>query len=210
MAAEIALFFHTELPEEESLITTRAAKPEDAQGIHDVLSKGFGWNTADVELRLAWYKVNPMIDYVVLFENTIAGYITAVPYTPEILNDMMAGRKRAWHIKPDDILPYILGHSYSLYVGAAVRRDMPDPKILARRLLSGFINFIQELAESGIIIEKLYAVSDQEDGRRLCRKLGFVQQETQPGDLFKDARFVLDLETSNSRFAKLYRKAVQS
>ena len=210
MAAQIALILHIELSDEEdTLITTRVAKPEDAQGIREVLTEGFGWQSASVEQRLAWYRVNPLIDYVVVYDSKIAGYITAVPYVPTALEDMMAGRKRAWHIEPDDILPFLPGRTYTLYVGAAVRRDMPDPKILARRLLSKFINFLQELAESEIVIEKLYAVSNQEDGIKLCKKLGFVQQETQPGDLFPDSRFMLDLTTSDSHFAKLYRKTLK-
>src|SRR5258707_1114195 len=61
MAAQIALILHIELSDEEdTLITTRVAKPEDAQGIREVLTEGFGWQSASVEQRLAWYRVNPL------------------------------------------------------------------------------------------------------------------------------------------------------
>lgn len=204
MAAEIALYFHTHA-EEEPETQTRAALPEDAQGIYDVLAS-FGWNTAPVALRLKWYKVNPFIDYVVLAEGNVMGYITAVPYKPDAMEAMMSGRKRAWDIKPEDIYPYRKG-TYDLYVGIAARQDIPKHTLYASRLISGFLTFLEELAAQEIIIRRLYAVSAEKSGQRLGKALGFEEQEPEPGDLFP--RFILDLETSGSHFAKLYRKMAE-
>lgn len=211
MSTEIALYFHLH---EETGTETRVARAEDAQGVYDVLDS-FGWQTASVEQRLAWYKVNPFIDYVVAHNGAVIGYITAVPYTPEALADMMAGRKRAWHIKPADIKPYRAGESYDLYIGIAVRQDLELHTRYAARLISGFLSFLIEMAGQGIMVRCLHAVSAEEPGQRFCRALGFVERPNEAGEL--DAftpgkpliRFVLDLETSDSHFAQLYRATIE-
>ena len=207
MALQIALYFHTHV-EEQSTSETRVARPEDAQGIYDVLAS-FGWKTATVAQRLAWYKVNPFIDYVVIDHEQVIGYITAVPYTDAAMADMMSGRKRAWDIRPEDIRPYRPG-TYDLYTGIATRREEGQTQNLetrnryAFRLIAGFFSFMEELAAQDILIRRFYAVSAEPPGQRLSRMLGFVELEAQPGDLFP--RFVLDLETSDSHFARLYRQ----
>lgn len=209
LATEFALFFHTSTIEDAVQQTeTRVVRPEDAPGIYSVLADGFGWQTAPVALRLEWYKVNPCIDYVVLSEGRVIGYITAVPYSAEALAKMMSGQYHAWHMKPDDILSYLPGRTYDLYVGAAVRQDEPEHTRLAFRLLSGFMAFLEELAEQHIIIRRMYAVSDQKDGQQLCNALGFVQQPAEVGDAYP--RYMLDLETADSRFAQRYREAIKS
>jgi hypothetical protein len=205
LAAEIALFLHT-TEKDASSSETRVATPADAPGIVKVLAV-MGWQTASVEQRLSWYKVNPFIDYVVLYEGEIMGYITAVPYKGAAMRDMMSGKKRAWDITPDDIQPYRAGKTYDLYVGIATRQDIPNNTRFGFRLIGGFMNFLVDLAEQNITIHRLYAVSAEPDGQKLCRNLGFVDQEAQADDLFP--RFVLDLETSDSHFARIYREGIQ-
>jgi hypothetical protein len=204
MAAEMATFFHIQL-EENADKMVRAARPEDVQGIYDVLDS-FGWQTAPIELRLSWYKINPYIDYVIEWQNRIAGYITAVPYRPAAMGDIMSGRRRAWHMKPEDIYPYIPG-TYDLYVGIAVRRDIPSHSHIAAHLIASFVSFLEELAEQGIHVHKMYAVSAEVDGQKLCNDLGFIPTPSQPGDMFP--RYEINLGTSDSRFAKLYREAIK-
>lgn len=204
LATEMALFLHTSSEEE---TTVGIALPDDTQGIYDVLDS-FKWQTAPVALRLSWYKVNPSIDYVVRVGDRVVGYVHAVPFAPEALEAIMAGKKRAWHMKPEDILPYTSGE-YDLYVGAAVRQDVPNHTRLAFRLIAGFMSFLEELAtEHGIIIRHFYAVSDQKDGQDLCKALGFVEQKRQEGDRYP--RYMLDLETCESRFARQYRECLTS
>lgn len=198
---------------EDPAVQTRVALPVDAPGIVRVLTIR-GWKTATAAQRRSWYRKNPEIDFIVLYENEVGGYVHAVPYNPETLEDMMSGKKRSWHVQQDDILPYISGGwniepgGYDLYVGVATRTDLPDhTQHLGFRLLAAFLAFLLELRERGVIIKRMHAVSAEPDGQRLCRKLGFVEQPAHEGDLFP--RFVLDLETSPSRFARLYREAME-
>lgn len=204
LATELELFFNT--AEEEPETETRVAKPGDAPEIVDVLLS-FGWQTTTPEQRITWYQVNPFIDYVVTRNGHVVGYVNAAPYKAGALADMMSGKKRSWDILPKDIHPYTKGKTYDLYVGIAVRQDVPYPTRLGFRLLTGFINFLIDLAQEGIIVRHLYAVSAEPDGQKLCRDLGFVEQPARPGDLFP--RYFLDMETSDSHFAQRYREAVE-
>jgi predicted DNA-binding transcriptional regulator AlpA len=212
LANQVALFFHTSTLEQVPSTEVRVARPEDAQGIYDVLDS-FGWRTASVEQRVAWYKVNPFIDYIVFFEGRIAGYITSIPYSPEAMAAMMAGTKRAWDITPAEILPYKESKTYDVYVGIATRQDIPEHFNLARRLIVGFMTFLEDLAQQGIIIRHMYAVSAEKDGQKFCRDLGFSERPNHVGEVYAFdiqkplIRFVLDLETSQTIFAKRYRKA---
>src|SRR5438309_607761 len=169
LATEMALFLHT-IEEEAATAEVRVAQPSDVPGIVQVLSV-MGWQTASASQRQSWYKVNPFIDYVVVWRGEIMGYINAAPYKPDALRDMMSGKKRSWDITPADIQPYRPGR-YDLYVGIATRQDIPNNTRFGFRLLAGFITFLAELAEQGIIIRKMHAVSAEPDGQRLCRSLG--------------------------------------
>src|SRR6266516_296036 len=205
MATELALVMHTR--EEKQTTETRIAQPADAPGVVEVLTS-VGWKTASAAQRASWYKVNRWIDYIAIVDDHVAGYIHAVPYKPATLEAIMSGAKRSWHIQPSDILPYEAGKQFDLYIGIATRKDIQHhTQRVGFRLISGFFTFLEELAEQGVIVRRLYAISDQEDGMRLSRDLGFVQLPAQEGDLFP--RFMLDMETSASRFAQLYREAIQ-
>jgi len=212
LAAEIALFFSTH-EEEESHTETHIATPEDAQGIYDVL-ESMGWRTASVEQRKRWYRANPQIDYVVTSNGIVQGYAVAIPYTPSALFAIMHGDKRAWDMTPADILPYQAGRTYDVYTGIATRKDSPRRTWIGFRLIAGFLSFLEELAtRQGVYIRQLCAVSAEEDGKKLCHALGFVEQPDEPeDDHFPDTtwkRYILNLETSDSSFALRYREAVR-
>jgi hypothetical protein len=210
LANEIALFLH--INEDETMGTVvRVANPEDVQGIVEVLTVR-GWQTATAEQRISWYVVNPSIDLVAITDGKVSGYIHAVPYTTQALDDMMAVRKRSWNIVPEDILPYKSGNTYDLYIGIATLESIPHhTQRVGYRLIAGFLDFLEELAEKQIYIRRLYAVSAEEAGQKLCRKLGFVKQEKIPDDYqFPEwHRYILDFEASGSRFAQQYRESLR-
>ena len=206
LASEIAIFLHSNI-EDNPTTKTRVAVADDTPGIVEVLTS-MGWKTATAEQRADWYTVNPLIDYIVIKQEMVVGYIHAVAYKNNILEDMMSGKKRSWNIQKDDILRYEPGNTYDLYIGIATRQDIPNQKQYAFRLISGFISFMEELAQQRIFIHHLYGVSAEPDGQKLSKALGFAQQPAKKDDLFP--RFQLDLRTSNSIFARRYREVVKS
>lgn len=205
LIVERELYTHA-ATEEASKTETRIAQPSDTQGIVEVLLS-FGWSTTTAQQRIDWYQVNPFVDFIAKRADAIVGYIHAVPYVETALEAVMSGEKRSWHIQSTDILPYEFGRQYDLYIGIAVRQDIEHPQRIGFRLISGFFAFLEELAEQQITIRRLYAVSAEPDGQKLCDDLGFIQLPAQEKDLFP--RYMLDLETSHSHFAALYRAAIK-
>lgn len=206
LVSEIALFLHTTI-EETEITTVRTARPEDAQGVVNVLAS-LGWKTTSAEQRIRWYAVNPLIDYVAIWKGEVMGYIHAIPFKSEVLEAMMSGKKRSWDIQPQDILSYEPGKTYDLYIGIATRQDVPNhTRNFGFRLISGFISILEELAQQKILIHHINAVSAENDGKKLSKALGFVQQEAKQDDLFP--RFTLDLKTSDSHFARQYQETIR-
>ena len=186
-----------------------AAAPEDAQGIFEVIASLWGTLfTTPIATRLSWYQKNPAIDYVVKKEGIIAGYITIMPLKHEVIEQLMKGEIRGWDIRPDDILPFTPGEPLECYTGIAVRAGVYRPERYGMRLLMGIMEVMRDFAKQGIFIKKLYAVSDTPDGVKLSRDLGF--EEKQPAEKSTFRQFILDLETSDSPYAREYRAAYEA
>jgi hypothetical protein len=188
--------------------TFRVATAEDAQGIHDVIVS-LGWPATPPEIRKSWLTVNPEIDWVVTppGSNLIVGYISAVPYTPLVMERMMTGRIKGKDIKPEDILPFEPGKQYDLFVGLAERIKTKGEVQYANyglRLVFGFRHVIWAWAERDIFIHRLMAHSAEEAGQDLASLLAFKQVPGVSGDLYP--RYVFDFETSQSAFARRYRE----
>ena len=208
MATEIALYLH--LADEVGTETRPARSREDAEGIVEIMHS-LGWQHASVEQYLSWWEVNPNIHYIVTDQGRVMGNLACVPYTAETIEERLAGRKRAWHVTPADIRPYESGNTYDVWMGIEVRQDTPDSKRYAFRVISGFLSFLGDLAAQGIIIRRIYGVSAEPGGQRLARDLGFIEQPHTPGDLYENwQRYMLDLETSDSHFAQIYRSTLHA
>jgi len=76
---------------------------------------------------------------------------------------------RGWDIQATDILSFTPGVELECYVAAAVRAGMHDSRKYGMRLISGAIRVLKDFARRGIMIKKLYGVSDTPDGKRLSR-----------------------------------------
>lgn len=178
----------------------RAATEEDAQGISNVLAS-LGWAGPSTDTRRAWYTVNNQIDYVVVQNEVVMGYVSITPYTEEALEARMAGKGSA-AMHPSDILPFHPG-SYDVFIGIATR-DVPHRARYSKRLIFGVRRVLEEWAMNGIVIRRMCAVSAEKDGQELCDVLGFERLPSKEGDTFP--RYVLDLETSPSQLAQQYRE----
>ncbi|HVB61784.1 MAG TPA: hypothetical protein VNE61_11365 [Ktedonobacteraceae bacterium] len=181
------------------------AKPDDVQGIYDVMAKFWGMlYIPTVEQRLAWYQVNPEIDYVVKREGIVTGYITLLPLKPETMQKLMAGEIGTKDLQPTDILPFTPGNPLECWLGLAVKPGVFRQETYGIYLISGMLKKIQELAERGINIAKLYAKSETPDGIRMSKHMGFEDITPSPNQMPR--QFVLDLETSESPYAESYRE----
>ena len=203
-------------------VEVRLATPADEEGVVAILTDR-GWHAASADQRRAWLSTNHLIDFIALAEvegvKKVVGYIHAVPYTRETHDAIMNGRKRGRDITPADILPYRPGQHHEVYIGIATLYRGPQPydeeldrtePLFAARLLTGFLAFLRDLASQDIRVDRLFAVSAEKAGQKLCERLGFVVYGT--GTFADDPehppfnQYVLDLTTSDAPFARLYRE----
>jgi hypothetical protein len=181
---------------------------EDVPGIYEVIASLWGaLSTTPVHTRLGWYQSNPDIDFVVKQEGTVIGYVTIMPLKHETLEKLMTGEIRGWDITPADILPFTPGIPLECFVGIAVKAGVPHPRKYGMRLIAGAIKILKEFAQKGVLIQKLCAVSDTPDGTRLSRELGFIESPPAPNSTF--IKYTLDLETSDSPYAREYQQILQ-
>jgi hypothetical protein len=181
------------------------ATEEDIQGIYDVCLSLWGTRgTYPYELRLARYRKNPQIFYTLKYFDIVVGYATVMPITPRAYHEIMQGEKRAWEaIRLDDILPFEPGAVIDyVFLEIGVRDAAPRPKQFGMRLIVGTMDILEELARSGTLVRKLFAVSSTPDGIRICRDFGFKETPLSPDGVRRS--FELDLTTAQLPYLQDY------
>lgn len=175
----------------------------DIQGIYEVCVCLWGTRgTYPYELRLARYRKNPSIYYVLKYLDIIVGFSTAMPISKRAVDEIMEGNKTAWEtITLDDILPFEPDVAIDyLFLEIAVRDEVPKPRQFGMRLLSGTIQALENLARQGSVVKQLFALSSTPDGIELCRELGFVEISLPPDG--KRKAFFLEIATSSSPYLR--------
>jgi len=191
------------------------ASEEDIQGIYEVCTSLWGDRTPNYEARLNSYRQNPSIYYVVKKEGIIIGFLGLVPFRKDILEEIMSAGQNDFYLRyqqilamPDSILPFVprkVIHSLSLDL--QVKKGTPKEELYGMRLIQGCIEVLGELAEQGIIVEKLHASSGAPHAIKLCIDAGFTELPQLSGTTRR--RFELDLATTKSPFARDYQKVLQ-
>ena len=90
----------------------------------------------------------------------------------------MKGEIRGWEISAKDVLPYIPGRNVECIVmGMATTPKAAVGKraYYGRRLITGIVRFIHELAAKNITIIKFYATSVTKPGIAILRNTGFQE-----------------------------------
>ncbi len=188
------------------------AQEEDIQGITDLCIELFGKNgTASQETRLAQYKANRDIFYVLRQDDIIVGYLGIFPLKHEAIKTIMSGvneaKFRTGVLSPENITPFIPGETEEAFLVIGARQGLPRTKIYGSRLISGGIEVFEDLARHGVILKRLYGTSRTRDGIRIAKGLEFKQitPDAEEDDLL---RFELDLETTKSPLFKKYQTIV--
>jgi len=188
------------------------AHEEDIQGITELGIELFGKHgSPSYEVRLAQYKANPKIFYVLKQDDIIVGYIGIFPLKHDAIEAIMSGmaedRFRTGILTPENILPFEPGTEEAfLIIGA--RQGVKKSTIYGTRLISGGIEVLEDFARKGTILKKLYGTSRTRDGIKLSKDLGFKQinPTAEEDDLL---RFELDLETSKHPLLRKYHQIVK-
>ncbi len=190
--------------------TFSVAKEEDIRGLYELCVSLWGTRgTYPYELRLARYRKNPKIFYVLKYADTVVGYSTLMPITERAHDEIIQTGKPGYDvIKLDDILPFTPDHLLNyVFLEIAVRDGVPKPKQYAMHLISGTSRALDDFARQGIIIKKLFATSRTPDGIGISRRLGFKETPLPPnGETFA---FELDAGTTKSPLLNEYQKIMK-
>lgn len=116
-------------------------------------------------------------------------------------------------IQAEECLPYQKETPQDCYVTTVVTRPDLHSKFYGSRILLYTFSYLLGLVEQGIIIRRIYAVANTEEGLTLSTKLGFTTIQQGIGPLGDERTSVmLDLEDSEARatFVKRYQLAVKN
>lgn len=132
-------------------------------------------------ISTTWIGINADI-YTFLFDRErakLAGYINAMPVTPQCFDEIKAGRKRDNQITSDDIVPFVHNQVIRLYmmsiaIDPVLRRVnhglFQEP---IERLLNGFISKLYYYAiNHRIMVTEIISVAWTDQGKKLCHGFG--------------------------------------
>lgn len=189
------------------------AQEEDIAGITDLCVELFGKNgTANYETRLAQYKANPEIFYVLKQDELVVGYVGLFPLKKAAIDTIMSGMEessfRTNILAPENIVPFAPGQADDVFVVIGARQEVKKSTIYGSRLISGTIEVLEHMARRGVIVKNLYATSRTRDGIRIMKGVGFEQVTpvTEEDDLL---RFRYDLLAPESQLLKKYQRLVK-
>ena len=186
--------------------TFSRATEEDIQGIYDVTASLWKSNPS-YEDRLARYRKNPYIYYVVKKEGVVVGFIGMTPLKEKPLEQVMEENFQPVDLGPDSILPFVPGQPIdNLFLDIAVRKGVKSEPYGMRLLYSG-LEVIEDFAKQGNLIKMIYAASSTPDGIKLCRGMGFTELPAKPGASRR--RFEIDPSKAKSPFLRKYQNIVK-
>lgn len=188
----------------------RLARSEDIGAEVDLDTRAIGPGGVTAEVKRSWLAVNDESDYHIYYNNKIVAYLWLVPIKDETLIPYLEGKIHWRDIKPEDIVKFEPEKPVSLYaIGIASEPDLNEETRMHNSfvLLRGVGEELKKLGRRGIIIPKVYARSQTKDGIAMCVHLKMQEYEPMPrtGKLI---RYVLDVEKSDSFFAKMYKEGL--
>jgi predicted DNA-binding transcriptional regulator AlpA len=201
-ARELFILEYTQEPS-----TFQKAEEGDIRGLYEVCKTLWGnMGTPSYETRLAWYRKNPEMYYVVKQDGIVVGFVALIPIKEEKLKEMMD--HPGLNEETEDILSFEPGKTiHGIFLEIGVRSDIPKNRKYGRQLIEGAFKILDVLSEKCVIIEKAYAHSRAPDGISLCRKLGFKEKPPIEGDT--RIRFEIELGKSDHPLLKNYRKNIE-
>jgi hypothetical protein len=195
-----------------------ASSEEDIRGIYELCIAIYGiGGTPSYEERLRIWQKNPYVYYIIKQENIVVGYISMIWLPENALVLLMgptpkqsiatpAGKGIYSVIGAENVLPFTPGQPIdSLFISLGVRPGISntEQRINSFKLIRDTITVLEEFAEQGMPVKKLYGTSERSDGIRLARKLGMQETKYKGDDII---RFELDLETSKTLLLTEYRR----
>ncbi len=182
--------------------------PEDFKQIVEIDSTLFPeetWMSAEALRERLPY--NPEVTHVLKDTNinTVLSYISMSPLKQDILEKLITLQVDETALKPEHFTPYLVNTPLDCYVvsiGARAGAGIAQ-HFYAGKLVYAVKNYLIELLERGITIQRIYAVATSKEGEKLAQSLSFIPLATkeEQQNIYEDFRhpYVLDLEDKNTQ-----------
>src|SRR6266487_1374707 len=143
-------------------------------------------------------------------EGIVIGFLGLIPFTHDALETIMNETQTTFYLTysnlledKNNIVAFKEGEKVeSLFIDMAVKQDIPKHEQYGMRILQGFLEVLEELAEQKIIVKKLHASSSAPNAIKLCRNMRFTELP-RIGESSR-LRFELDLEKTDLPILKEY------
>lgn len=182
---------------------------EDIQEEYDLATLLFGSATHGIETRQAWLSKNSDVDFVVRDHGRLVAFINVLPVKHETIMRFMDGEIRGWEIPADDLLQFTPGSSVeciTMSIGTSPEINPLRRAQAGAKLISGVLEFLNELAKQRVTVSKIYATSSTPTGIAILKNAGFKEI----GYMGKRVKFALDpLQTDSIAFTE-YKKEILS
>jgi hypothetical protein len=135
-----------------------------------------------VAVRRAWLQKNPDIYRILEIDGEVAGFITAFPFTMDVIVSILKGEIRVGgNIPADQLQVYEPGREpvgvYVQTVGLKASIARGDEGVLKNFagscLIAGMERLLEEVGGRGVEIEGIYTRSDERDGLKWIGAMGF-------------------------------------
>jgi hypothetical protein len=177
------------------------ATVEDMPFMADVIEALFG-SYPDVPRWQGWMIANPKSGFIVRTKENIVGCGFLLPLYEGYIKALLA-QEVTPPTRGSDVLSYEPGQHYCLYARSiGVYQEKENRRYWAAMLLRHMVEFVIDLGNHGIIIDKIYGRSDTLAGERCMRSLGMTQIATTTSH----KNFMIDVGTSGLAWAVKYKR----
>jgi hypothetical protein len=133
--------------------------------------------------------------------NMVLGSVTMSPMRRESLEKLINLEIDDKEVPVEDYLPFTPGEAQDIYIMSIIARPLLPEKFYAGKLLVAVLNYLKELLDQGVRINKIYSVATTRDGEELALNFQFSPLNTEWTGEHEEFRhsYVLDLHTLKSK-----------
>ena len=152
----------------------------------------------------AWLSKNPDTNFILRDKDRIVAFLIVLPVIHNTIKRWINGEIREWEIGAEDVLAYTRINPLECIILSMVTTSDVDKnkrRDYGLRIIRGYLNFLEVLAEQGITIARFYSMGTTVEGITILKQAGFEER----GQVGKRVMFELDPMTSVSRMAQVYK-----
>ena len=126
--------------------------------------------------RIAFQQKSQYTFWSLKVETKVVAYISMLRLPPDFLDDLLVGRKVEREITVNEVLAFVRGRPFDVYVGVlATDPDVPPRlrKLYAGLAIRHFADELLSLLGNGFLIRNIYTVTITKEGDMIAESLGF-------------------------------------